>query len=209
MSSIASSPYLALALHVFPPLGIDSCLVPTFKRAKPCQQIDIETQRHLLLDWPVEPSNGIGEICYLQPGGAMKSQRSGRVLAEDTVDDTDVEVQMRVQRRAKALNEGDGAEACTRRCAWRALAEPALERAQRHCGHPADSCRRKASRRLHFEHDFYGVVGFRVRQFEAALNFGQRQDVADDGVGMHLAGRDKFQRGFVILLAVAGTPEHS
>ncbi len=56
------------------------------------------------------------------PGGGMEPQFPGRALADDAVDDTDVEVQMRIQRRAESLDEGDRPEARLRRGARRALA---------------------------------------------------------------------------------------
>jgi len=52
----------------------------------------------------------------------MEPQFPGRALADDADDDTEVEVQMRIQPRAESLDEGDRPEARPRRGARRALA---------------------------------------------------------------------------------------
>jgi len=80
-----------------------------------------------------------GDVALAEHGGGMEPQFPGRAQADDAVDDTDVEGQMRSQRRAESLarvvptillhsrhpwrsDEGDRPEARPRRGARRALA---------------------------------------------------------------------------------------
>ena len=87
-----------------------------------------------------------GDAALAEHGGGMESQFPGAALTEDPVDDTDVEVQVRIQTRAESLarivptillhsrhpwrsDEGDRPEARPRRRARRALAQTSLERA--------------------------------------------------------------------------------
>ena len=56
-----------------------------------------------------------GDVALAEHSGGMESQFPSGALTKDSVDDTDVEVQMRIRRRAESLNEGDRSEAHPRR----------------------------------------------------------------------------------------------
>ena len=56
-----------------------------------------------------------GDLALAERGGGMEPQFSGGAPTDGAVDDTDVEMQMRIQRRAESLDEGDRPEARPRR----------------------------------------------------------------------------------------------